>query len=265
MMSLNRSWTIFLRQFFLLKRSPYRIFTLFYWPVMELFLWGVLTIYISKVGGERFSFITVLIGAIIFFNFFIRIQHGITISFLEDVWVRNFINLFASPLTIAEYILGLLFTSVFQMTISIGFMIFLAWLLFAYNIFQFGLLLVPFVLILFIFGLALGILVTAIVLRLGPSSEILTWALPAIISPLSGVFYPVNILPEFVQLIARIFPSTYVFDGMRNAVISGTFNIQIFMLALAISFAWLALSYWFLLRVYRVVLEKGLFTRFMTD
>ncbi len=264
-MNINRIWTIFLRQYFLFRRSPYRVFALFYWPVMELFLWGVLSIYLSRTGGSSFSFISVLIGAVIFSNFLLRIQHGITVSFLEDAWVRNFMNLFASPLTIMEYILGLLITSFFQLLISIGFMAFLAWLLFSYNIFQFGFWLLPFAAILFLFGLALGILVTAIILRIGPSSEILTWAIPAIISPLAGVFYPVELLPRFFQWIAGALPATYVFSGMRAVVTAGTFDRASLLWALVLVTIWLAASYVVFVRVYRTVLRRGLFTRFLTD
>ncbi len=264
-MNLRRIWTIFLRQFFLIKRSPYRIFAFFYWPVIELVLWGFFTVYLSRAGGERLAFVSVLIGAIILFNFLTRIQHGITISFLEDVWVRNFINLFSSPLTVVEYILGLLLTSILQLVVSIGFMAILAWLVFAYNIFNFGFWLLPFVGILFLFGLALGVLVTAIILRLGPSSEILTWVIPAIISPLSGVFYPVNLFPKVLQWLAAIFPSTYVFEGMRNVVIGRSFDVGSILIAFLLGTLWLILASIFMRHVYKVVLDRGLFTKFMTE
>ena len=199
-MSFKRIWTIFLRQFFLLKKSGYRIFGLFYWSALEMVLWGVITLYILDVGGGQFNFMTFFIGAIIFWNFLIRIQHGITVSFLEDVWVRNFMHLFSSPLSFGEYILGLLLMSVFQTIIAIGFMMVLAWLLFAYNIFQFGLAMIPFVAVLFVFGWALGVLTIAIILRLGPSSDILAWSIPALFMPLVGVFYPVSTLPKFLVI-----------------------------------------------------------------
>lgn len=264
-MNMNRVWTIFLRQYFLYKRSRYRLLGLFYWPAMELFLWGVLTIYISRAGGPRLSFVSVLIGAVIFSNFLMRIQHGITISFLEDVWVRNFMNLFASPLTIMEYILGLLITSLVQLVITIGFMAFLAWLLFSYNIFQFGFWLLPFAGILLLFGFAVGILVTGIILRLGPSSEILTWAIPAMISTFTGVFYPIDLFPQLLQWFAKALPSTYVFAGMRSVVLRGDFEAVQLLGAAVLAFLWLIVSYIFFVRVYRSVLKRGLFTRFLTD
>ncbi len=264
-MSIRRAWTIFLRQLFLLRRSPYRLFALLYWPVMELFLWGVLSMYFHRTGNDQFPFISILVGAVILYNFLIRIQHGITISFLEDVWVRNFINLFASPLTLVEYILGLLFTSLFQMTISMSFMALLAWLLFSYNIFHLGFWLIPFVIVLFLFGLALGILVTGIILRLGPSSEILTWAIPAIISPLSGVFYPTDLLPPYLQFFSKLLPPTYVFEGLRSVVLRGTFDSQQLVYAVIFTGLWLLASSFFMYRAYRTVLERGVFTRFLSD
>lgn len=264
-MNSRRVYTIFLRQFLLLKRSPWRIFALFYWTTMELVLWGVLTVYLHRVGGAEFSFITFFIGAIIFWNFLVRMQHGISISFLEDVWVRNFMNLFSSPLTVSEYVAGLMLTSIFTTFVSVLFMVILAWLLFAYNIFQFGLLLIPFIGILFMFGWALGVVTTAIILRLGPSSEILAWSIPALLLPLAGVFYPVSTLPDLLQPVAALLPPTHVFEGMRNVVIAGAFDSGRLLVSFFLSLAFFIAAYWFLLRSYRFVLRKGLFTRFMTE
>lgn len=264
-MNIGRAYTIFLRQFLLLKRSKYRIFGLFYWPATDLLLWGILTIYLTEVGGGKLNFITILLGSVILLNFFTRVHHGISISYLEDVWVRNFMNLFASPLSVNEYILGLILTSAFQTVVSMTSMVFIAWLLFSYNIFQFGFLMIPFVAILFLFGWTLGIFTTSIILRLGPSSEILAWSIPAFLTPLSGVFYSISALPEFVQPLARAIPVSYVFEGMRSIVLTGTFNPADLWLAFGLSLVFFAAAYWFLLRTYKYVLRQGHFTKFFSD
>lgn len=264
-MSFQRIWTIFLRQFFLIRRSKYRVFGLFYWATIDLLLWGVLTIYLQDVGGQRLSFITVLLGAVILWNFLSRVQHGVSVSYLEDVWVRNFMNLFGSPLTVNEYVLGLMLTSVFTTLVSVVFMTTLATILFAYNIFQFGLLLIPFIAILFVFGWALGILTTAIILRLGPSSEILAWSIPALLSPLAGVFYPISTLPKALQPIATILPPSQVFEGMRSIILTGAFDSTRLFLALGLSLVFFLLAYWFLLTSYRHVLQQGHLIRFFSD
>ena len=264
-MSFQRIYAIFLRQFFLLRRSPNRILQIFYWSLLELTLWGIITKYLYAIGGEKFGFITVILGTVIFWNFFTRVMNGITISFLEDVWSRNLINLFASPLKVGEYIAGLLAVSIIQTLLAIGVMVLAAWFFFSYSIFQFGFFLIPFILILFISGWALGIFTTAVVLRFGPSVEILVWSIPTLIMPFSAIFYPLEALPPFLRPISYMIPISYVFEGMREIVHKGTFNA----LNLAIGFA-LSLLFFFvaiavLFVMYRMALRKGLFTRFMTD
>lgn len=257
--------TIFLRQFFLIKRSMHRLIGLFYWSALEIFLWGFLTVYIHNVGGAEFGFITVIIGAVILWNFLLRVQQGIAISFLEDVWTRNLVNLFASPLSIGQYLAGLVLTSIFTSLVALSFMTMVAWFLFTYNLFQFGFLMLPFIFILFFFGLALGLFTTATILRFGPSSEILAWSIPTLIPPFSGVFYPIDTLPSWLQPISKVLPSTHVFEGMRSIVLSGTFDFNRLIFASILAMVFFVIMYWYLMRSYRHVLRKGLFTRFMTE
>lgn len=238
---------------------------IFYWSTLELFLWGFLTVYLDRIGGAELNVVTVVIGTVILWNFLMRIQQGIAISFLEDVWSRNLINIFASPLTIKEYIAGLVLVGICATVISGIFMVGAAWLLFAYNIFAFGFYLVPFVFILFFFGLALGLYTTAMILRFGPSSEILAWSIPALIPPFSGVFYAVSTLPSWLQTLAYFLPSSHVFEGMRLIVLNGTFDLQRLVIAGILSLVFFATSYWLILSVYRYAIREGKLMRLQTD
>jgi len=264
-MSIKRIYAIFLRQILLLKKGHFRLVSLFYWSTLDLVMWGIMSGYLGALSGGTISFLATLVGAVILMSFFFRVQQGIGVAFLEDVYVRNFLNLFASPLSINEYILGLILTSIFDTTVAISFMAGLAWLLFSFNIFQFGLLLIPFVAVLFMVGWALGLLSVGVVLRFGPSAEIFTWSVPALLSPFSAVFYPVSALPLFLQKISAFIPNAYVFEGMRAASLAGSFDAQKFIVALALALAYLALAYLFLHRSYKVVLRRGLLARFVTE
>lgn len=224
-----------------------------------------MTSYLYAINSANLNFATVVLGTLILWNFFIRIQHGITISFLEDVWTRNFMNLFSSPLSVSEYIWGLVLTSMITSLVSISFMVVLAWLLFAYNIFNFGFMLIPFVAVLFLFGWAVGIFATSVIIRFGPSSEILAWSIPALFTPLSGVFYPIAVLPKYVYVLASILPSAQVFEGMRSVVLNGSFDVARLFTAFILALIFFVLSFWFLLKSYRRALHNGSFTRFLTE
>src|SRR3989338_5238391 len=262
-MNLTRAYAILLRQFYLILHGKMRIMDIFYWPALDLVLWGLIAAYFGRAGGADAAFTSTLVGALIFWYFFTRIQYGIIISFLEDVWTRNFMNLFASPLSVGEYVLGLIFSSVLRTVPAIVFMALLAFLLFSYNIFQFGIFIVPFAAVLFVFGTALGVMTTAIVLRFGPSSEFLAWSIPAFLLPFSGVFYPTSFLPGIVRPWVEVLPSTYVFEGMRTVLFSGTFDGSGFWWALLFSVVVFIAAYAFIVRIYKIVLSKGLFNRFI--
>lgn len=264
-MNIKRSYAIFLRQILLLKRGHFRLVSLFYWSTLDLVMWGIMSGYLGGLTGGKISFVSTLVGAVILLSFFFRVQQGIGVAFLEDVYVRNFINLFASPLSIYEYIFGLMLTSIFDTTIAISFMAVLAWLLFSFNIFQFGLLLIPFVAVLFMVGWTLGLLSVGVVLRFGPSAEIFTWSMPALMTPFSAVFYPVSALPPFLQKVSAVIPNSYVFEGMRAVTLTGSFDLQKFAAALVLALIYLVLAYFFLYRSYLTVLRRGLFARFVTE
>ena len=265
MIHITRAYAILLRQFYLILHGKMRIMDIFYWPALDLVLWGFIAAYFGRAGGKDAAFTGTIVGALVFWYFFTRIQYGIIISFLEDVWTKNFINLFASPLSVGEYVTGLILASILRTAPAIVFMALLAFSLFSYNIFQFGFFIVPFAAVLFVFGSALGIMTTAIVLRFGPSSEFLAWSIPAFLLPFSGVFYPISALPELVRQFAEVLPSTYVFEGMRMVLFSGAFDWNGFWRALFFSVLVLIVAYLFIVKIYKVVLRRGLFTRFLTD
>ena len=264
-MNVTRSYAIFLRQVYLLRSNTSRWVMIFFWSIADLLIWGLLTKYLNTVGGAKFNFITVLIGAVIFAHLVSRTQVGISVAQLEDVWARNLVNFFAAPLQLGEYILGLALTSLLTTCISLFVMATLAWFLFYYNIFQFGFLLLPYVLILVLFGIALGLLAITVITRFGPAAETFAWIIPTAISPFSGVFYPIATLPDSIQFIAYAIPSSYVFEGMRGVVFTGTFSMWHMVVGLGLAVLYGVLGYALLRYYFRQAVKRGLLIRFLTD
>ena len=265
MMSIKRIFAIFWRQMLLLKGNAFRPLNLFYFSALELFLWGVLTLYLDRVSGSGFHFVALVLGAVIMSSFMSRVVFGVSASFLEDVWTRNLINLFSSPLSLHEYILGFVAVSIVESLISVGFIAALAWILLSYSIFSFGFLLIPFALILFVFGLAVGIVATAVVLRFGPSAEMVVWSIPPLLAPFSAVFYPLSALPPILQRISFFIPATHVFEGMRSVVHTGMINGQELVIGFILALLYCVVAYLLLYRSYRMVLRRGTFARFATE
>ena len=261
-MKFDRIYSIFLRQIFLIRSNPFRLISLFAWLIIDIFQWGFLTKYLGSFGGAVFNVVTVLLGAVILWEFMGRVQQGIMTAFLEDVWSQNFINFFASPLEFKEYLLGLILTSILTSIIGFLIMLLIAGLIFGYNIFVIGLYILPFIFLLFIFGVAMGLFITGLIFRLGPSAEWLGWPIPAVMSIFVGVFYPISTLPHAMQILSNILPPTYVFESIRM-VLAGNFNIGANLIwGFALSAVYLVVTYLFFLGVYKHNLKTGAISRF---
>ena len=178
------------RQFWLMRGSPARLLSQFAWIAIDMVLWGFMSRYLNSIASPGFDFVPALLGAVLLWDFFTRVMQGVTMAFFEDVWSRNFLNVFASPISIAEYVGGLVLSSIATSTAGLIFMIVLATTVFRLPFFSYGMALFPFLLVLFLFGIALGVIASALVLRLGPAAEWFIWPIPALISPFAGVFYP---------------------------------------------------------------------------
>ena len=200
---------ILLRQYYLYRSSPVRVMPLFAWAAIDIMLWGFITRYLNSAGPVAAG-VPTLLGAVLLWDFLQRVMHSVAMTFLEDVWSRNFLNIFATPLSVVEYIAGLTLSGVLASQVGLAVMLLIAVYGFGLVVAAYGAAAFAFLTILLVFGVALGIFGAALVLRLGPSVEWLVWPIPAILSPFACVFYPVATLPGWMQLIARSLPPRYV-------------------------------------------------------
>ncbi len=275
-MFLRRTFALLLRQFYLLRGSPARVVPLFSWVAIDIVLWGFITRYLISVSGARFNFVPAMLGAVLLWDFMARVMQGITTAFLEDVWSRNFLNLFASPLSVSEYLGGLVLSSIATSAIGLVVMVALATLVFGLSFLVYGAMLAAFLLVLFLFGISLGIFGSALVLRFGPAAEWFIWPIPAFISPLACVFYPLATLPVWMQYLARLIPASYVFEGMRqilsNHVLarqahSGPAHIAVtpLLIGLVLALVYLSGMARAFTAVYRHAVRTGLIARYSAE
>lgn len=257
-MRLHRVLAVALRHLFVYRRSFARLLEIFYFPVINLLVWGFFTVYLQEFRKVLPDFVLFLIGALILWEMLYRSQLGVSIAFLEEVWSRNLLNLFVSPLTPLEFISATILISVLKLLLSATVSIFFAWVLFDFYFFQLGLALFPFVFNLLMLGWSVGILTTACVLRFGQKTEILAWGLPFLLQPLSAVFYPLSVFPPGLAAVAKLIPATHVFEGMRSVIQTGGADLGSLLWAFGLNALYLGLSLGFFLRTFDVVREKGL-------
>jgi ABC-2 type transport system permease protein len=258
-MSPQRVGVMVLRYIFIYRRSPIRLVEVLFWPTMGLLVWGYITTFIQgSAGGDLTRYITFLIGAMICWDILFRSQQGVSLSFLEDVWARNLLNIFCAPVRLSEYILATFLFGLLRVGMTLLFLCLLAWLLYRFNFFALGAALIPFIANLLLLGLTLGIVTIAIILRYGHGAEPFAWALPFLLQPFAAVFYPVSVLPEAMQKVAWAIPCTYVFEGMREVIRSGTISWDNLTWAVGLNIAYLTVAMALLTHMFNVARDRGL-------
>ena len=222
-----------LRHVYLIKGSFPRILDLIYWPTIQIFLWGFISKFFTLSSSYYNNTVGIILSAAILYDFLFRSSISYNMMFLEEIWSRNFTNLFIAPIKLSEIIAALTFTAIFRTLIGLIPASLIAIPLFGVSIFAIGLPLVFLLITLYIFGVTLGLLVTSGLIRFGPSFENIAWASLFFLAPLGCIYYPIEILPEWLQIISKLLPLVHIFEEMRNILIYDSVSyIQIFKAAL---------------------------------
>ena len=221
-----------LRYWYLLISSWPRLLELIYWPALQIITWGFLQSYISQNAGFFARAGGTLIGAVILWDILFRGQLGFSISFLEEMWARNLGNLMMSPLKPIEFLISLMVMSLIRLAIGVIPMTLLAMIFFDFNLYGIGLPLIVFFCNLIFTSWSLGIFVSGLVLRNGLGAESIVWTLMFGVMPLACIYYPVSVLPHWLQYVAWALPPTYVFEGMRALLTDHVFRTDLMIEAL---------------------------------
>ena len=190
-----------------------------------------------------------------------KAQQGIALSFLEEMWARNLMNLFASPLTVGEYLVATMVMSILKVLAVGSLMMLFALLVYSYDIFLIGFALVPFIFNLLLSGWIIGVLTTSIIMRFGQQAEVLAWGMVFLFQPISCVFYPLEVLPEILQMIAWLVPPAHVFEGMRQVLLSEQFPDTHLLWATGLNAVYLTgMILWFY-HTFNICKERGMLVR----
>jgi ABC-2 type transport system permease protein len=258
---LHRIAALIARHLYLYRRSLPRIMEIFYWPFLDLVIWGFITLYLAKYQTQVPGFVTFFLGALILWDMLFRSQQGITISFLEELWARNLMNLFASPLKPGEFLAATMVMSIFKVTCVSIVMAVCALLFYSYNVLTIGLWLIPFVLNLVIAGWVIGVFTTSLIMRFGQEAEVLAWSMVFLFQPISCVFYPMEVLPGWLKPVAWVNPAAHIFEGMRAVLTSGEAPLSNLAWAVGLNAVLLvAVVAWFY-RTFAYCKEQGLLVR----
>jgi ABC-2 type transport system permease protein len=255
---LTRISALVLRHLYLLRGSWPRLLELVYWPTVQMILWGLITqflvtqsVWVQQAGGA-------LIAGVLLWDVLFRGQLGFTLVFLEEMWSRNLGHLFVSPIRPIEMVTAFMLMSLIRTLIGVGGASVIAIILYQYSIFDMGLPLIAFFFGLIVMGWALGMVVSALILRFGLGAESLAWFLVFALAPVSGVYYPISVLPDWLQTIAFALPSAQVFEGMRAVLIDHVVRFDLLRQVFLLDAAYLAIGIAVFLLAVRIARRRGL-------
>jgi ABC-2 type transport system permease protein len=256
--AVRRVWGLMYRHLALYRRSWPRLLELMYWPVLQMLVWGFVTAWLAGVQNNTASVTAgVLLGGVLLWEVTLRSQMGFAISFLEEIWSRNLGHMFVAPLRPTELVAGLVAMSILRTAIGVGPAILLAFLLYGFGLWTLGPVLVLYFAALLAMGWAVALGVTALILRHGAGAEALAWGVLFGLAPFSAVFYPVSVLPGWLQPISFAIPATHVFEGMRAALLDGQLAWDHLAYAFALDLIWLGLAAWLFMAQFQAARVRG--------
>ena len=223
-MNFNKIYALGLRHLYLIMNSFPRIIDLIYWPTVQIFLWGFISKFFTLNSAYYNNTIGIILTAAILYDFLFRASISFNMMFLEEIWSRNFTNLFIAPIKISEIITALTLTAIVRTLIGLVPAVLIAIPLFGVSVFKLGLPLLFLLIALYLFGITLGLLVSSGLLRFGPSFENVAWASLFFLAPLGCIYYPIEILPNLLQIVAKGLPLVHIFEEMRNILMTETVN-----------------------------------------
>jgi ABC-2 type transport system permease protein len=248
-----------MRHVYVLRSSWPRILELVYWPTVQMLLWGLITRFLAEESSLVAQAGGLFLSAVLLWDTLFRCQLGVSLTFMEEMWARNLGHLFVSPLRPWELVVSMFTVSLIRTAIGVGGATILAVPLYGFWIGEaLGPALVVFFACMLVFGWALGLIVAALVMRLGLAAESLAWGLIFLFQPFSGVYYPIATLPELVRPLCWLLPSAWVFEGMRAVLIEQRFDWPLLAGAVAADLAWLLASGVVFVVLFRQSRDRGL-------
>ncbi len=247
-----------LRYWYLLRSSTARLIELAYWPTVNMLLWGFMTQFLATQTSYIADAFGILLSGVLLWEILFRSQLGVSICFFEEVWSRNLGHLFVSPLRPYEMAIALGTMSLIRTIVGVAPCMVLATWFFGWSVAAIGLSFGAFVFLLMVMGWSIGFAICGLVMRYGQGVESLAWGLIFAFTPLSGVYYPISVLPGWLQPIAYALPSAHIFEGMRSILAKGEVRLDHLAAAALLDLAYLAVGIGVFLLYFRQARERGL-------
>lgn len=257
-MKWHRIFAVVMRHTYLFVKSLDRVSDMVYWPVLDIVLWGLTTQWIQSGQANVSNLVLIILTALVFWQIVWRANYEVSVNLLEELWNQNLVNLFSTPLTVWEWIVSVMLVGGMKMLMTVLVGAGAVWLLYTINIFSIGWMILPFFALLMIFGWTIGFLASGLIVYYGHKIQTIAWSFGFLFAPFSAVYYPVSALPASIQVIARALPTTYIFEGMRSIIATGSMPLNHLFISVILNIVYLAASLTFFVFMFERSRKKGL-------
>jgi ABC-2 type transport system permease protein len=255
--SVGRISALVMRHVHLWSSSVMRIIDSIYWPAVQMIMWGFLSEFLARQTSFVAQAFGVMLAGLLLWEVVVRGNLSLSIAFLEEMWSRNLGHLFVSPIRSWEMATGIVVVALLRTLLGLIPVSLMTWAFFGYSIYSLGLPLIAFFFILQMFSWSIGLAMSGLVMRVGQSAETFAWAAVFILMPVSGVFYPIGVLPGWLQVVAHAVPTSYVFEGMRAIMAEKTVHWDLLALAFGLTVVYLVAGFQVFLWFFRSSRRAG--------
>jgi ABC-2 type transport system permease protein len=260
-MKLHRINAVIVRHAYESRRNFDRVTDMLWWPVLDIIMWGFFTIYLAHDNRLQPTVVSCLLGAVILWGSFFSFQRDMAVGFIDELWCRNLINLFSTPLTLSEYMAGLIVVCVLKVIVGLVAASAIAWAAYSFNIIPWLPSFLPYMANLMLFALALGIAITGMIFRYTTKIQALAWSFAGLLMPVSCVMYPISSLPKWLQGVAWMMPTAHSFEGMRQVLAGKGFSPQHFWWGAGLNAIYFVLAVWFFTWIFEKARTRGLLVK----
>ncbi len=260
-MKIHRINAVIVRHVYESRRNFDRVVDMIWWPVLDIVMWGFFTVYLSHNNRLQPNTVSCLLGGIILWGTFYSFQRDMAIGFIDELWCRNLINLFSTPLTLAEYMAGLLTVCMMKVMVGLIAASAIAFAAYSFDIIPWLPKFIPYMANLLLFALALGIAITGLIFRYTTKIQALAWGFAGLLMPVSCVMYPMSSLPRWLQGIAWAMPTAHSFEGMRQVLDGKGFSPLHFWWGVGLNVVYFAVAIVFFGWIYEKARNRGLLVK----
>jgi ABC-2 type transport system permease protein len=260
-MKLYRINAVILRHLYESRRNFDRVVDMIWWPVLDIVMWGFLTIYLAHSTHLQSTVVSSLLGATVLWTMFYAFQRDLGVGLIDDLWCRNLINLFSTPLTVAEYMVGLVAICLLKVMVGVLAASLIAWAAYSFDIVPWLPQFLPYMANLLLFALAIGIAIIGMIFRYTTKIQAVAWSFAGLLMPVSCVMYPMSSLPKWLQNIAWLMPTAHSFEGMRGVLAGKGFSAMHFWWGAGLNAVYFVLAMAFFGWIFEKARTRGLLVK----